>query len=201
MSAPGDDRFDRLRLIRTPHVGPVAYRQLLARFGSARQALEAVLPGLIAALGRASDANAALNRFDDIVAGLPSAINLFRLLEARPALAGNAELVRRAIDNVLRNALRVSAEGQKVSVRVGLDDQAYHVSVVDQGPGVDETLLPSIFEPFVRGEGSGSGAGLGLAIAQRAVAAHHGQIVARNGETGGLSVDVTFPLTARPPAG
>jgi len=45
MSAPGDDRFDRLRLIRTPHVGPVAYRQLLARFGSARQALEA-LPDL-----------------------------------------------------------------------------------------------------------------------------------------------------------
>jgi len=57
------------------------------RTPAALEALEAVLPGLIAALGRASDANAALNRFDDIVAGLPSAINLFRLLEARPALA------------------------------------------------------------------------------------------------------------------
>jgi len=121
--------------------------------------------------------------------------------DARPALAGNAELVRRAIDNVLRNALRVSADGQSVSVRVGLEAHAYHVSVIDQGPGVDDTLLPSIFEPFVRGEDSGSGAGLGLAIAQRAVAAHHGQIMARNGETSGLSVDMTFPLTARPSSG
>ncbi len=65
-------RAGKMRALRTP---------------AAIEALEAVLPGLVAALGRAHDPNGALNRFDDIVARLPSAINLFRLLEARPTLA------------------------------------------------------------------------------------------------------------------
>ncbi len=65
-------RSGRMRALRTP---------------AAIEALEAVLPALVTALGKAPDPNAALNRFDDIVARLPSAINLFRLLEARPALA------------------------------------------------------------------------------------------------------------------
>ena len=57
------------------------------RSAAAQQALEAVLPGLVKALGAAPDPATALNRFDDVIAKLPSAINLFRLLEARPPLA------------------------------------------------------------------------------------------------------------------
>jgi glutamate-ammonia-ligase adenylyltransferase len=57
------------------------------RSGPAQAALEAVLPGLVTALGQAPDPMVALNRFDDVVRALPSAINLFRLLEARPPLA------------------------------------------------------------------------------------------------------------------
>jgi glutamate-ammonia-ligase adenylyltransferase len=57
------------------------------RSAAAQAALEAVLPGLMTALGRAADPMVALNRFDDVVRALPSAINLFRLLEARPPLA------------------------------------------------------------------------------------------------------------------
>jgi [glutamine synthetase] adenylyltransferase / [glutamine synthetase]-adenylyl-L-tyrosine phosphorylase len=57
------------------------------RSSPAQDALEAVLPGLVEALGRAPDPGIALNRFDDMVGRLPSAINLFRLLQARPALA------------------------------------------------------------------------------------------------------------------
>jgi len=57
------------------------------RSAAAQEALEAVLPGLVAALGAAPDPAMALNRFDDMIARLPSAINLFRLLEARPPLA------------------------------------------------------------------------------------------------------------------
>lgn len=56
------------------------------RSPAAQAALEAVLPELLPALGRAADANGALNRFDDLVRRLPSAVNLFRLLEARPGL-------------------------------------------------------------------------------------------------------------------
>ncbi len=57
------------------------------RTGAALQAFEAMLPGLAAALGHAPDPNAALNRFDHMVERLPSGLNLFRLLEARPGLA------------------------------------------------------------------------------------------------------------------
>jgi glutamate-ammonia-ligase adenylyltransferase len=57
------------------------------RTAAARDALEAVLPGLVRALGAAADPQTAINRFDTIVEKLPSAINLFRLLEARPQLA------------------------------------------------------------------------------------------------------------------
>jgi glutamate-ammonia-ligase adenylyltransferase len=57
------------------------------RSAAAQAALEAVLPGLVHALGQAVDPMVALNRFDDVVTKLPSAINLFRLLEARPPLA------------------------------------------------------------------------------------------------------------------
>ncbi|MEH3106004.1 MAG: bifunctional [glutamine synthetase] adenylyltransferase/[glutamine synthetase]-adenylyl-L-tyrosine phosphorylase [Sphingomonas fennica] len=56
------------------------------RSPAAQAALEAVLPELLPALGRGTDANGALNRFDDLVRRLPSAVNLFRLLEARPGL-------------------------------------------------------------------------------------------------------------------
>jgi len=57
------------------------------RSPAAQQALEAVLPSLVTALGRAPDPATALNRFDAMLSRLPSAINLFRLLEARPQLA------------------------------------------------------------------------------------------------------------------
>ncbi|WP_419827923.1 bifunctional [glutamine synthetase] adenylyltransferase/[glutamine synthetase]-adenylyl-L-tyrosine phosphorylase [Sphingomonas sp.] len=57
------------------------------RSAAAREALEAVLPALVSALGRAPDPMAALNRFDALVRGLPSAVNLFRLIAARPPLA------------------------------------------------------------------------------------------------------------------
>ncbi|MBY8825955.1 bifunctional [glutamine synthetase] adenylyltransferase/[glutamine synthetase]-adenylyl-L-tyrosine phosphorylase [Sphingomonas colocasiae] len=57
------------------------------RTDAARAALEDVLPGLVAAIGGAPDPNGAINRLDDMISRLPSAINLFRLLGARPALA------------------------------------------------------------------------------------------------------------------
>ncbi|KKC26806.1 bifunctional [glutamine synthetase] adenylyltransferase/[glutamine synthetase]-adenylyl-L-tyrosine phosphorylase [Sphingomonas sp. SRS2] len=78
----------------------------------AQAALEAMLPTLVAALGKAPSPHDALNRFDDLVAGLPSAINLFRLLEARPSLA-------RALIDVLSHAPTLS---QALSRRPALLD-------------------------------------------------------------------------------
>jgi signal transduction histidine kinase len=71
--------------------------------------------------------------------------------------------------------------------------------VLDEGPGVAESELSGIFEPFFRGSGAQStdGHGLGLAIAQRVVQAHGGSIKASNRPVGGLCVEISLPLDSR----
>lgn len=114
-------------------------------------------------------------------------------------IKGSAELMRRAVENIIRNALKFSPAGGVVSVSVDIDARAHrHVlRVRDRGPGVPAEMLATIFEPFVRGpDGSRSqGYGLGLAIARRTVEAHGGRIAAANRTTGGLEMTVTLPWT------
>ncbi|MGB0127136.1 MAG: ATP-binding protein [Rhodocyclaceae bacterium] len=113
---------------------------------------------------------------------------------------GNAEMLRRAIENVVRNALKHSAASSSVEVEAQWEagERRLRIAVRDRGPGVPEAELNAIFEPFFRGSGekSGDGHGLGLAIAQRIVAAHGGTIEARNREEDGLSVDILLPAAA-----
>lgn len=108
---------------------------------------------------------------------------------------GNAELMRRAIDNVVRNALRFSARGQMVSVSLVQTDLSLCIEVADQGPGVEEDKLPSIFDPFVRVKSalSGKGYGLGLAITRKVMMAHEGTVEARNGQPKGLVISLRVP--------
>lgn len=109
---------------------------------------------------------------------------------------GNAELLHRAIENVVRNALRHSPAGSRIQIeaaRVG--DDGLVVTVADQGPGVPESELASIFQPFFRSEGSvGDGYGLGLAIARRVLEHMNGRIEAENRQNGGLIVRLIIPL-------
>ena len=107
------------------------------RSDAARTALDAVLPALIAALGRAPAPDAALNRFDDLVARLPSAINLFRLLEARPALIGQ-------LANILSHAPTLAAQ---LARRANLLDGLIDASALDPAPSV-----PALVEAWSRGE-------------------------------------------------
>ncbi|RMN18042.1 hypothetical protein ALQ63_03370, partial [Serratia plymuthica] len=108
---------------------------------------------------------------------------------------GNAELMRRAVDNIVRNALRFSSQGQRVTVVLTRIDQLFQIEVSDQGPGVEEAKLSSIFDPFVRVKSamSGKGYGLGLAITRKVVLAHGGQVDARNGEQEGLVITLRIP--------
>ncbi|HDM8291971.1 TPA: HAMP domain-containing protein [Yersinia enterocolitica] len=121
------------------------------------------------------------------------------LLQVSPqvdyTVKGNAELMRRAIDNIVRNALRFSTHGQQVKVLLSQVDKSYQIQVSDQGPGVDESKLSSIFDPFVRVKSamSGKGYGLGLAITRKVILAHGGQVEARNGEQGGLVITLRVP--------
>lgn len=110
-------------------------------------------------------------------------------------LRGNAELLHRALENVVRNALRFAPEGSQVSIVAGQEAQMLHIRVCDSGPGIPETHLEEVFEPFRRAHAaSGDGHGLGLAIARRIVAAHGGLIQARNRPEGGLCVEISLPL-------
>jgi len=130
-----------------------------------------------------------------------------------PVIRGNAELIRRALENIVRNALHHSQGGQVVTVGIEADRTArqFVIRVADQGPGVAPEALSRIFDPFVRidheaagrgaGAATGSGAagfGLGLAIARRAVLAHDGSIEAQNGARNGLIVIIRLPFNPRP---
>jgi two-component system sensor histidine kinase CpxA len=106
---------------------------------------------------------------------------------------GSENLLRSAVENVLRNAVRYTKEGTSVDVSVVRHNGKAVVRVADHGGGVPEDELKNLFRPFYRvGEDrtrSTGGIGLGLAIAERAVNAHKGSITARN-ENGGLVVEI-----------
>ena len=112
---------------------------------------------------------------------------------------GDPELLQRALENVLRNAVKYSPSGNEITLTTQLDETAQRlkVSILDQGPGVPVSELKLIFEPFYRGSNTNTaGHGLGLAIAIRIVEAHGGNIGAANREQGGLQVDITLPVSA-----
>lgn len=110
---------------------------------------------------------------------------------------GSRELLRRAVENVLRNAIRYSPEGSDISVALSEEDGNALIVIRDSGPGVPNETLTRIFDPFFRVEeardSNGGGSGLGLSIAKRAVQAHHGSIKAENAGPG-LRIFITVPL-------
>jgi two-component system sensor histidine kinase CpxA len=112
--------------------------------------------------------------------------------------SGDPELLRRAVENVLRNALRYTPPGQCVEITSRCETDELVIAVRDYGPGVPERELEAIFRPFHRVEEdrnrtSGGGVGLGLSIAQRAVLLHRGRISASNALPG-LRVEIRLPV-------
>ena len=109
---------------------------------------------------------------------------------------GDADLLHRAVENVVRNAVKFTREGSTVEVNVHTTKSSAILTVTDQGPGITSAELAKVFDPFYRGEaGNGTpGFGLGLAIAQRAIDAHGGTIRAANAPRGGLQVEIELPL-------
>ena len=112
-----------------------------------------------------------------------------------PVIA-SADLLHRAVENIVRNAIKFTKEGTTVDVQVHTTRTSAILTVRDHGPGITPSDLEKVFDPFYRGEsGQGTaGFGLGLAIAQRAIDAHGGAIRAANIVGGGLQVEVELPL-------
>ena len=114
-------------------------------------------------------------------------------------VVGDPELLRSALENILRNAIRYAPAGSRIevdAVRSGADIQ---VTVADRGPGVPDALLEKIFEPYFRVPGalaSTDGTGLGLPIARRVFEAHGGSVRAAPREGGGFQMEVRLPAAA-----
>ncbi len=111
---------------------------------------------------------------------------------------GSGRLMSRAIENIVRNAVRYSPEGGTVTARLRHVGGNFHLVVTDEGPGVPQDAIAELFKPFGV-SADGSGFGLGLAIAQRAIAVHGGSISARNRQTKGLEMTVSLPAATIEP--
>lgn len=120
----------------------------------------------------------------------------------------DGELIYRAFENVIRNAVKYTGEGTCVDVEAQVEGGELRVTVQDRGPGVAGNQLEEIFEPFRRAysgqsDPSGNrvpGTGLGLTIARRAFALHAGKVEARLRDGGGLSVVCRLPASVAPEA-
>jgi two-component system sensor histidine kinase CpxA len=126
-----------------------------------------------------------------------------RQITMRPSLEdltvyGNEELLRRAVENVIRNAVRFSPEGGFVDVALRRINEECEVEIRDHGPGVPPEALEKIFLPFYRVETARErdpgGTGLGLSLARRAVLIHHGTIRAENVQPG-LRIVMRIPTS------
>ncbi len=115
--------------------------------------------------------------------------------EASTCLQAQQDLLHRAIDNVVRNAIKYSTSQSHVSIKTSANNDTIYITVNDQGAGVAEDELDLIFQAFFRGSNTNQtdGHGVGLAIAKQIVEAHGGSIVASNQTGGGLSVKITVP--------
>ena len=126
----------------------------------------------------------------DIVLNLPAGDEEW-LLPCR------GELLWRAIENLLRNALQHTPVGARVSLSLAATTADYLITIQDTGPGVPQKMLEEIFEPFHH-VGNTRGHGLGLAIAKRAIEAHGGTISASNAPEGGLIIHIALPKGKQP---
>jgi signal transduction histidine kinase len=113
--------------------------------------------------------------------------------------------VKRALTNILDNALRHSPPGAPVRLSWAVaDESTVQITVQDHGPGIDPDLLPHIFEPGIRGSPAAdsldSGAGLGLTIAKRLLEHQDATITVRNQPTGGAVVSLTLQRAPSAPS-
>lgn len=183
--------------------------QSLARIEQETERLDKMI-GELLALSRAEHDGVDDEHYFDFVALLEAIIADVRYEAQQPqveikldfdntqnyTVRGNAELMRRAIENVLRNALRYSQSEQVISVQLLNERGTLLLSIADQGPGVDEDKLSSMFDPFVRLQSNqmGKGYGLGLAIVRKVVLAHFGEVSAKNRTAGGLEIEIRLPI-------
>lgn len=125
----------------------------------------------------------------------------FALTQTAPVIVeGDAELLRRAFENIMRNAIRYAPAGTKIEISLEDADRWAIVRIRDHGPGVPEEALPRLCDSFYRVEADrdrkSGGVGLGLSIARRAVELHKGSLRASNAAPG-LRMEIVLPAATK----
>lgn len=117
-------------------------------------------------------------------------------VDAQLAMIGKPELVLRAVENVLRNAIKFTPESGQIYLTAHRIQQTIEISISDSGPGVTPHELGKLFQPFFKGAQARqqNSSGLGLTIAKRAVSAHQGTIEAFINNLGGLQIIMRLPV-------
>lgn len=183
----------------------------IERIGLESERLETLVNDVLGLLRETSDASSRLDEdidLNDLLGDLVDVAN-YEVPEGKPGICwapadpcllhGDRELLWRAVENLLRNALRHTDpdRGVRLTLEPSRRKSNLLITVRDFGEGVPEAELEKIFEPFYRVQESrdrGSGGhGLGLSIAANAVRRHGGTIEARNAPDGGLVVQISLP--------
>jgi two-component system OmpR family sensor kinase len=117
--------------------------------------------------------------------------------DIKAEVEGQRELLRRAFENVIRNAIKYTADASAVEIRLSSELHKPTVQIRDHGPGIPDDELNKVFQPFYRlppekDKTQASGYGLGLAIARRALARHAASVELSNAPGGGLLVKIQF---------
>ncbi|WP_135443988.1 sensor histidine kinase [Vibrio tasmaniensis] len=108
----------------------------------------------------------------------------------------NQRALGQALENILRNGLRYTPEGEALTVNIQKVGKKAQVTFTDSGPGIDSTFYEKIFTPFFKTPtqvGTRKGFGVGLALAKRHIEAVHGTVTAKNSPSRGLSITVLLP--------
>jgi two-component system osmolarity sensor histidine kinase EnvZ len=108
---------------------------------------------------------------------------------------GSPIAIKRAVSNLVVNAIRYGNGWIKVSTGATADNKLVWVCIEDNGPGIEQSQIGKLFEPFTRGDTArgSEGTGLGLAIVKRIVSQHNGSVIVNNRSGGGLKVQLSFP--------
>jgi signal transduction histidine kinase len=118
-----------------------------------------------------------------------------------PAVVGDADALRSALQNVVGNAVKYSPNDARVDLTASVEGGRLRIVVTDRGLGIDAGDLPQIFKPFFRGRRAADaqirGAGIGLAVVRHAIDAHRGtiRVASRVGE--GTTVTIELPAEER----
>lgn len=112
---------------------------------------------------------------------------------------GSPIAIKRAVSNLVVNAIRYGNGWVKVSTGVTADNKLVWVCIEDNGPGIEQSQIGKLFEPFTRGDTArgSEGTGLGLAIVKRIASQHNGNVIINNRSGGGLRAQISFPTAGK----